>query len=127
MQHELLESTVRPKEHMEPEEKQKNRVLIADDDPVSRHMLEAFLTKWGYETIAVGDGLEALLILQSADAPRLALLDWMMPGMEGTQVCQRLREHHDRPYVYVLLLTARSEKKEVLQGLEFGVDDYLRR
>jgi diguanylate cyclase (GGDEF)-like protein len=110
---------------MTMEEKYKKRVLIADDDPVSRRMLEAFLAKWGYETIAAADGLEALRILQSPDAPRLAVLDWMMPGMEGPQVCQRMREHPDWPYVYVLLLTARNQKTDLLRGLEFGVDDYL--
>src|SRR5271154_2606775 len=107
------------------EEKYKKRVLIADDDPVSRRMLESFLAKWGYETITAADGLEALRILQSPGAPRLAVLDWMMPGMEGPQVCQRMREHPDWPYVYVLLLTARSEKTDLLGGLESGADDYL--
>ena len=110
---------------MATEEKHKNRVLIAEDDPVSRRMLQAFLVKWGYEVIVASDGLEALRVLQSADAPRLAVLDWMMPGMEGTQVCQRMRERPDLPYVYVLLLTARSEKTDLLRGLELGVDDYL--
>jgi two-component system, cell cycle response regulator len=111
--------------NMAIEEKPKKRVLIADDDPVSRRMLEAFLEKWGYEVITATDGLEALRILQAANAPRLAVLDWMMPGMEGPQVCQRMREHPDWPYVYVLLLTARSEKTDLLRGLESGADDYL--
>jgi len=111
--------------NMPTEEKQKRRVLIADDDPVSRCMLASFLAKWGYEVIAVGDGLEALRILQGPDAPRLAVLDWVMPGLEGPQVCQRMRAHPDLPYVYVLLLTARNEKTDLLRGLEFGVDDYL--
>ena len=62
------------------------RVLIAEDDPVSRRLLEAFLVKWGYDVVVAADGLEALKILESADAPSLALLDWMMPGMEGPQV-----------------------------------------
>jgi two-component system, cell cycle response regulator len=110
---------------MATDEKPKKRVVIADDDPVSRRMLEAFLTKWDYEVITAADGLEALRILQTADAPRLAVLDWMMPGMEGPQVCQRMREHPDWPYVYILLLTARNEKTDLLKGLECGADDYL--
>jgi two-component system, cell cycle response regulator len=103
----------------------RKRVLIAEDDPVSRRLLEAILVKWGYDVTVVADGSEALRLLDSADAPRLAVLDWMMPGMEGVQICQRLRERKGRPYVYVLLLTARSLKQDLLQGLELGADDYL--
>jgi two-component system, cell cycle response regulator len=103
----------------------RKRVLIAEDDPVSRRLLEAILVKWGYDVTVVADGLEALRLLDSADAPRLAVLDWMMPGMEGVQICQRLRERKGRPYVYVLLVTARSLKQDLLQGLELGADDYL--
>jgi len=103
----------------------KKRVLIAEDDPVSRRLLEAILTKWDYDVTVVADGLEAMRVLDNADAPRLAVLDWMMPGMQGVQVCQRLREQKGRPYIYVLLLTGRSEKKDLLHGLEFGADDYL--
>jgi two-component system cell cycle response regulator len=107
------------------EPKPGSKILIAEDDPISRRLLESFLQKWGYEVISATDGVEALKILQGAGAPRLAVLDWMMPGMEGPDVCQRMREHPDWPYVYILLLTARSQKTDVLQGLESGVDDYL--
>jgi two-component system, cell cycle response regulator len=110
---------------MSEQPKVRNRILIAEDDPVSRRMLEAFLVKWGYHVVAAADGLDALRILQSENAPPLAVLDWMMPGMEGPQVCQRVREHPDRPYVYILLLTARSQKGDLLRGLESGADDYL--
>ena len=103
----------------------RKRVLIAEDDPISRRLLESILVKWGYDVTVVEDGLEALRLLDSADAPRLAVLDWMMPGMEGVQICQRLRERKGRPYVYVLLLTARSQKQDLLRGLELGADDYL--
>ena len=99
--------------------------MIAEDDPVSRRMLESILVKWGYEVTVVVDGLQALRVLDGADAPRLAVLDWMMPEMEGVQVCQRLRERKDPPYVYVLLLSARSQKRDLLQGLDLGADDYL--
>src|SRR5580658_2350652 len=103
----------------------RKRVLIAEDDPVSRRLLESILVKWGYDVTVVADGLEALRLLDGADAPRLAVLDWMMPGMEGVQCCQRLRERKGRPYVYVLLLTARTQKQDLLRGLELGADDYL--
>jgi DNA-binding response OmpR family regulator len=63
--------------------------------------------------------------LDSEDAPRLAILDWMMPGIEGVQICQRLRERKDQPYIYVLLLTARSQKQDLLYCLELGTDDHL--
>ncbi len=102
-----------------------HRILIAEDDPVSRRLLEAFLVKWGYQVVAAEDGLEALKILENADAPSLAVLDWMMPGLEGPQVCQRVRARPDQPYTYILLLTARSQRDDLLRGLESGADDYL--
>jgi two-component system, cell cycle response regulator len=111
--------------NMSAEDKHKNRILIADDDPVSRRMLQFFLLKWGYEVVTANDGVEALRILESHDPPPLAVLNWMMPGIVGPDVCQRVREHSERPYVYILLLTARSEKNDILLGLESGADDYL--
>jgi two-component system cell cycle response regulator len=110
---------------MSKESKPKKRVLIAEDDPVSCHLLKSFLVKWDYDVAVVTDGMAALKILEGDDTPRLAVLDWMMPGMEGVQICQRIRERKDRPYVYVLLLSARSEKRDLLRGLELGADDYL--
>jgi two-component system, cell cycle response regulator len=110
---------------MTPHSDSKKRILVAEDDPVSRRLLEVFLVKWGFEVVLASTGLEALQLLERMDAPRLALLDWMMPGMEGVQVCQKLREFKDRPYVYVLLLTARMQKEDILQGLDSGADDYL--
>jgi two-component system, cell cycle response regulator len=101
-----------------------DRILVADDDPVSRRVLEGLLKKWGYDVLIANDGLEALRLLQSRDAPRLAVLDWMMPGMEGVQVCQRVRDS-TRPYMYLLLLTARSQRDDLVRGLESGADDYL--
>src|SRR5271155_3962677 len=103
----------------------RKRILIAEDDPVSRRLLELFLVKWGFEVSIATTGTEALQLLERLDAPRLAILDWMMPGMEGVQVCQKLRESGDRKYVYVLLLTARTQKEDLLEGLESGADDYL--
>ncbi|MGB8541733.1 MAG: diguanylate cyclase [Candidatus Acidiferrales bacterium] len=103
----------------------KKKVLIAEDDPISRRLLEVFLTRWGYEVAIAASGTEALQVLESKDAPRLAVLDWMMPGLEGVQVCQKIREHKDRPYTYILLLSARTQKEDLLRGLESGADDYL--
>jgi two-component system cell cycle response regulator len=101
------------------------RILIAEDDPVSLRVLHAFLTKWKYQVVVATDGLEALRILESEDAPSLAILDWMMPGMEGPEICRRVRQIAGRPYIYILLLTARTHKGDLLRGLAFGADDYL--
>ncbi|MGH9684970.1 MAG: GGDEF domain-containing response regulator [Candidatus Acidiferrales bacterium] len=103
----------------------KRRILIAEDDRVSRRVLEVFLTKWGYEVLLAENGDQALKILEDDNAPRVAVLDWMMPGMEGVQVCRRVREHAERPYIYILLLTARGQKEDMLAGLGSGADDYL--
>src|ERR1700735_2941646 len=102
-----------------------NKIVIAEDDPVSRRVLQVFLAKWGYEVISAADGLEALRLLESVDAPPIAVLDWMMPGLEGPQVCQRVRQIAGRPYTYIILLTAKAQKDDLLRGLEAGADDYL--
>jgi two-component system cell cycle response regulator len=101
------------------------RVLIADDDDVMRHILEATLTKWGYEVVVARNGLEAWRLLQGNDAPRLAILDWIMPGMDGVEVCREIRKWEDRPYIYLLLLTAKHGKEDVITGMEAGADDYI--
>jgi two-component system cell cycle response regulator len=101
------------------------RILIADDDDVVRHILEARLTKWGYEVVVARNGLEAWRILQGVDAPRLAILDWIMPGMDGIEVCREVRKWEDRPYIYLLLLTAKDTKEDVVTGMEAGADDYI--
>ena len=101
------------------------RVLAAEDDPVSRRALETFLRRWGYNVTAVQNGLEAWKALQEESAPPLAVLDWMMPGMDGVQVCREVRGRGPEPYVYILLLTAKDQKEDVVQGIEAGADDYL--
>ncbi|MBZ5497147.1 MAG: diguanylate cyclase [Acidobacteriia bacterium] len=101
------------------------RVLIADDDDVLRHILEATLVKWGYEVVVARNGLEAWRLLQSNDAPKLAILDWIMPGMDGVEVCREIRKREDRPYIYLLLLTSKHKKEDVIAGLEAGADDYI--
>ncbi len=80
---------------------------------------------WGFTVVTAEDGEEALSILESDDAPPLAILDWMMPKMDGVEVCARVREHANRPYIYLVLLTARSQKEEIAAGLQAGADDYV--
>ena len=110
---------------MKEEKDLKKKILIAEDDPISRRLLEVFLNRWGYDVAVAASGTEALDLLDQVDAPRLAVLDWMMPGLEGVQVCRKIRERKDRPYVYILLLSARAQKEDLLLGLESGADDYL--
>jgi len=101
------------------------RVLLAEDDPVSRRALEAFLRRWDYDVIVAHNGLEAWNALQEESAPKLAILDWMMPGMDGVQVCREVRSRRPEPYIYILLLTAKDRKQDVVEGIEAGADDYL--
>src|SRR5215469_3212633 len=105
---------------------EKPKILIADDSSLSRRVLEAFLAKRDYTVVSTNNGEEALRLLSEDNAPRLAILDWMMPGMEGTQICRKLREESgDKPYIYILLLTSRTEKADLLKGLDSGADDYI--
>jgi diguanylate cyclase (GGDEF)-like protein len=101
------------------------KILVADDDAVSRRVLQAMLAKWGYEVVAAADGAEAWHVLQGSDAPQLAILDWMMPNMDGPDVCKNVRGHPEIPYVYILLLTGRTLERDLIEGLEAGADDYL--
>lgn len=101
------------------------RILIADDDPVSCRLLDRLLNKWGYEVIAARNGTEAWEMLQADRAPRVALLDWMMPGADGLEICRRVRARSSQPYVYIMLLTANDKVGNVVEGLEAGADDYL--
>jgi two-component system cell cycle response regulator len=100
-------------------------VLIAEDDPLFRRVLERCLQKWDYRVIALENGLEAWSVLQKKNAPQMAILDWMMPGLDGVELCRRIRNHQPGPYKYVLLLTAKGSKEDVVAGLEAGADDYL--
>ncbi len=101
------------------------KILIAEDDPVSRQILNANLTKWRHEVVAVNNGLEAWEILQKDDAPHLVILDWMMPEMEGPEVCRRLRQSPREIETYVILLTAQHGVEQVVKGIAAGADDYL--
>jgi DNA-binding response OmpR family regulator len=101
------------------------RILIAEDDAVSRRLLETALSKWGYEPIVTTDGLQALEILVQPGAPSLAVLDWMMPGMDGAEVCRRVRSQGADRLLYIILLTAKARKQDIVQGLTAGADDYI--
>jgi phosphoserine phosphatase RsbU/P len=101
------------------------RILIADDDDVSRLELEALLTRHGHEVTAVADGAEAWEILQGADPPRLVVLDWLMENMDGVEVCRRVRERPGLRDVYMILLTSRGDKEHLLAGLKAGANDYV--
>jgi DNA-binding response OmpR family regulator len=104
---------------------EENRVLIAEDHYVSRHLLERNLTNWGFTVVTAQDGEEALSILESDNAPPLAILDWIMPKLDGLEVCARVRKHANKPYVYLVLLTAKSQKDEIAAGLRAGADEYV--
>ncbi len=101
------------------------KVLIADDDKLSRKLLQMTLEKAGYEVVAVEEGAAAGRILCEPGAPRLALLDWMMPGLDGPAVIRVVRSQEGMPYVHMILLTSRQSKDDLIAGLEAGADDYL--
>ncbi|MCP4714734.1 MAG: response regulator transcription factor [Deltaproteobacteria bacterium] len=101
------------------------KVLIADDEAVTRKLLESYLTKWGYDVYAVSDGTQAWEALQAPDAPQLVILDWMMPGMDGLTLSRRIREVEWGKLVHIILLTARGEKEDVVTGFDAGVNDFI--
>ena len=101
------------------------KVLAAEDNPVFRTMLSNMLTKWGYDPVTARDGTEAWDALQQPDGPQLAILDWMMPGLNGVDICRGVRAAAREPYVYILLLTARTDSQDLVEGMEAGADDYL--
>ena len=101
------------------------KVLIAEDDPVSRRLLQAALVKWGYEVTVTGNGKEAWDALQTPDAPSLLVLDWLMPEMDGVEVCREARKSEALKSSYIILLTSRGSKEDIVQGLEAGADDYV--
>jgi diguanylate cyclase (GGDEF)-like protein len=103
------------------------RVLVADDSATIRAVLRASLTAWGFDVVEAVNGQQAWEQLQEADAPNLALIDWEMPGVEGVELCRRIRarEAEGAPYTYVLLLTARRARHDIVAGMEAGADDYV--
>lgn len=101
------------------------QILIAEDDNISRRLLEAHLKKKGYDVTAARDGKEAWAQMTAPDPPSLAILDWMMPGFDGVELCRKIRSKPDAPYIYIMLLTAKAGKENIATGLEAGADDYI--
>jgi len=101
------------------------KVLIAEDDAVSRLLLENVLRDWGYDVVSAADGTEAWSVLGKPDAPRLTILDWQMPGVDGLELCRRLRSNPRTASIYILLLTGKGGTDNVVHGLRSGANDYL--
>jgi sigma-B regulation protein RsbU (phosphoserine phosphatase) len=101
------------------------RILIADDDRMSTLMLGQTLKNWGFEVVVAHDGTAAWECIAGETPPSLAIVDWMMPGVDGIELCRRIRETPPRSPVYVILLTARNSRQDLVVGLEAGADDYL--
>jgi two-component system cell cycle response regulator len=101
------------------------RIVIADDDALSRRLTQRTLERAGYDVIAVENGCLAVDQLSRAGGPRLALLDWLMPELDGPSVCRAIRARTDQPYIYLILLTSKESKTDLVAGLEAGADDFL--
>jgi PleD family two-component response regulator len=107
--------------------KQENRVLVVDDSPIDQHLIAAHLKEWGFDTVSASDGEKAWEILRRPGSPVLALLDWVMPGMDGVELCRKLRNQEGREdYVYTILLTAKNSRAaDLLKAMDAGVEDFL--
>jgi DNA-binding response OmpR family regulator len=103
----------------------KMKLLIAEDDPISRHMLEKTLKYWGYEVISVNDGAMALMFLYINNPPNVIILDWEMPKIDGINLCEKIRGDADRKDIYIMIITARSAKEDMMEAYRSGVDDFL--
>ena len=101
------------------------KILIAEDSATTRKILEDLLEQWGYSFVSVTDGDEALKILESDEAPNIALIDWIMPGIEGIEVCRQIRQKKKSVPLYFIILTAKVKNEEIIEGLEAGADDYI--
>jgi CheY-like chemotaxis protein len=101
------------------------KLLVADDDPVTRRLLEGVLEKLGFDVVLAHDGIQALEILGGSDPPPLAILDWMMPGMTGVEVCRKLRQRAPSGPTYVLIVTSREQTEDLVAALAAGADDYV--
>ena len=102
-----------------------NRVLVAEDDAMFRRILQSWLENWGYVVTIAEDGARAWDILKQEPPPQLLILDWMMPAINGLELCRKVRECNQTPYQYILLATAKDAKQDLVRGLEAGADDYL--
>jgi len=101
------------------------RVIVAEDDAASRHLLQHFLKQWGFDSDVASNGNQAWDMLQSKDVPTIAIFDWVMPGLEGVELCRKVRRLTRQHYTYVLLLTSKTGKQDVIEGLGAGADDYV--
>jgi two-component system cell cycle response regulator len=101
------------------------KILLADDEPIARTMLEHWLAGWGYEVTLARDGESALQALKDDSELRLLVVDWVMPTKVGIEVCKAIRSGPQEPYVYIVLLTAKDDKSDIIAGLDAGADDYL--
>ena len=101
------------------------KVLIAEDEPIARRILHSILVKWGYDVVMTSNGAEAWKLIQNEDAFSLLILDWMMPGMDGAEVCQKVRQSVHLKPTYIILLTAKDRKEDLVLGLKAGADDYI--
>jgi len=101
------------------------KVLVVEDDPVHKRMLEKLLAQWGYQVHAVVNGSEAVRVLVEDDSIQLVIADWMMPEMDGLELCREIRKRGSQPYIYFILLTAKDQHDDVVEGLDAGADDYV--
>ena len=118
-------SALEAKEYEEPARGNLMKILVAEDDAVSCRALEATLQRWGYEVVTAADGVATWDAFQAETGPDLVLLDWMMPGMDGLEVCHKIRARPQTLPTYVILLTARGGREDMVRGLAAGADDYI--
>ncbi|GJL67396.1 MAG: diguanylate cyclase response regulator [Nitrospirales bacterium] len=101
------------------------RILVVDDDPLTLHMVVHRLRQWGHDVISCTDGDSAWKVLERGSVPNVAIVDWIMPGINGPELCQKIRGRTDCPYVYIVMLTGRKNLEDLIAGLDAGADDYL--
>jgi len=101
------------------------KILVADDDITSRKILESTLKKWNFEVVTASNGKEAWEIIQSENSPKMIVLDWIMPGLDGLEICIKVRELVRKDYIYIILLTSKNNKEDIIKGLDSGADDYI--
>jgi len=102
------------------------KILLVEDSAVDRQKVEACLKEWGLDYVATSNGTEAAMMLEQPDPPTMALLDWMLPGMDGIEICRRIRElGRSGTYIYTVMLTGKNRKQDLLAAMEAGADDYL--
>lgn len=101
------------------------RVLIVDDDSTSRFLLQTILQQWGYEVVVAKDGIEGWQIIKEKDSPKLLMIDWEMPGFTGPEICRKICQELEREQFYILMITGRGDREDLVHGLESGADDYV--